>query len=72
MMGVPSEVFRQGRDVYWRYDWEDVAFRWEHGSRKTFQKFQGEDEFEAHSDSTLDREAQLGGVEITKEAYEQF
>ena len=71
-MGVNSERFRQGRDVYFRYDWEDVAFRWEHAIRKTFRKFSGKPEKKVERGSKFALEAQLGGEEITKEEYENF
>ena len=72
-MGVPSERFREGRDVYYRYEWENVAFRWEHESGKTFRKFSGKPEVEIdRRSSKLDAEAQLGGEEITKAEYERF
>ncbi len=70
--GVGLAAFRQGRNVYYRYDWENVAFRWNHISHKTFGKFRGKSEFEVQRGSELDFEARLYGVEITKEEYENF
>ncbi len=63
------EVFRQGRDVYIDYPFEDVMFRWEHQTGKVFGKFYGQPEREIERSSRLFHEAISAGQEISAHQY---
>jgi len=65
------EVFREGRDVYIDYPFEDVMFRWEHKTGKVFRKFYGQAEGEIPYSSNLFHEAISAGQQITAEQYTQ-
>ena len=71
--GVPSEAFRQGRDVYIIYSFEDVAFRWENASGRVFRRFKGTGrESETVQSNRLFTEAQVGGRLATQEEYDRY
>jgi hypothetical protein len=63
------DVFREGRDVYIDYPFEDVMFRWECQTRRVFRKFYGQDEVEIDRTSRLFHEAISTGRQITAEQY---
>ena len=65
------DVFREGRDVYIDYPFEDVMFRWQCQTSKVFRKFYGEAEVEIDPTSKLFHEAISTGQLITAEQYAQ-
>ena len=68
-MAIPLEYFRY-RDVFIDYPFEDVLFRYEHGSRRFFRKFYGEsNEKEVPHDNRLLNEAISSGDEIDATNY---
>jgi hypothetical protein len=69
MMGISKEQFR-GRDIFIDYDFEDVMFRYEAGTRRFFRKFYGDPkEDEVPYDNRLLNDAMLGGDEIDAKTY---
>ncbi len=70
-MAVPLEAFREGRDVYIDYPFEDAMFRYEHQTCRVFRKFYGEAEVEIDRTSNLFHEAISAGQQITAEQYGQ-
>jgi hypothetical protein len=68
-MPIQNEVFRQGRDVYIDYPFEQVMLHWLHESHKVFRKFYGQEEEEISENSRLFADAELDGDEITAEQY---
>ena len=65
------DIFRQGRDVYIDYRFEEAMFRWEHRTRKVFRKFYGEAEVEIDRTSRLFHEAISAGEQISAEQYRE-
>lgn len=58
------------QDYYVLYDFEDVAFRWDHQAGKAFRLFIGDaSEKEVPQDNRLLNDALRYGVEITAEQY---
>ena len=71
--GVPSDAFREGRDVYIIYSFEDVAFRWEHASGRVFRRFKSEGrESETVHSNRLYMDARMGGRLASREEYERY
>lgn len=71
--GVPSDAFREGRDVYLIYSFEYVAFRWEYMSGRVFRRFKGTGrESETIHSNRLFTDAQIGGRLATAEEYEHY
>lgn len=70
-MAVRLESFREGRDVYIDYPFEDVMFRYVWRTGQVFRKFHGEPEVEIDAASNLFHEAISAGREITAEQYER-
>lgn len=71
--GVPSDAFREGRDVYIIYSFEDVAFHWRHASGRVFRRFKGTGrESETVHSNRLFTDAQMGGRLATREEYENY
>lgn len=71
-MGVTSEQFSKGEDVFIYFDFEEVMFRWVSKDGTVYRKFKNEPEEEVPHTNELFMQARMGGVEITKEAYEAF
>ncbi|STQ91107.1 hypothetical protein [Iodobacter fluviatilis] len=71
-MGIEKGVTFTIRDVYIDYEYEEVMFRWDHVSQKTYVKFYGESEKHTPVDhkNRLFNDALLSGNEISKEQYE--
>jgi hypothetical protein len=68
-VSVANERFRQG-DVFIVYDFEDVMFRYDAGSRRFFRKFYGESqESEVPHDNRLLNDAIRFGVETEAASY---
>ena len=68
-MSVANERFRQG-DVFIDYDFEDVLFRYDAGSRRFFRKFYGESkESEVPHDNRLLNDAIRFGNETEAMSY---
>ncbi len=70
-MAIPLEAFREGRDVYIDYPFEDAMFRYEYQTHRVFRKFYGEPEVEIDRTSNLFHEAISAGQQITTEQYAQ-
>jgi hypothetical protein len=71
--GVPSTAFRQGRDVYILYSFEEVAFHWEHASGRVFRRFKGTGrESETVHSNRLFADAQMAGRLATREEYARY
>lgn len=71
--GVPQAAFREGRDVYIIYSFEDVAFHWEHGTGIVCRRFREEGR-KSTTDHTnrLFNDAQMGGRRATRDEYEHY
>lgn len=71
--GVPSDAFREERDVYLIYSFEDVAFHWEHVSGRVFRRFRGtgRESVTVHS-NRLYMDARMGGRLATREEYDNY
>lgn len=72
IMPIPSARFTTGEDVYFKYDFEDSAFRYEGSTGDLFTKFRGERERAVETSTTLATDARLGGELITEEEYKLF
>ncbi|RYY37673.1 MAG: hypothetical protein EOP59_13660 [Sphingomonadales bacterium] len=71
--GVPQAAFREERDVYMIYSFEDVAFRWEQATGRVFRRFRGTGrESETDRMNRLFGDAQMGGRLATKEEYDAW
>lgn len=71
--GVPSAAFRQGRDVYIIYSFEDVAFHWEHPSGRVRRRFKDAGrQSETRHFNRLYMDARMGGRLATKEQYDRY
>jgi hypothetical protein len=70
-MAVQLESFREGRDVYIDYPFEDAMFRYVWRTGQVFRKFHGEAEAEIAAASNLFHEAISAGREITAEQYKR-
>ena len=69
-MGMGKEQFRD-RDIFIDYDFEDVMFRYEPGSRRFFRKFYGESkEDEVPYDNRLLNDAMQFGDETDAKTYQ--
>ena len=70
-MGIPKEQIRD-RDIFIDYDFEEVMFRYEHGTRKFFCRFYGKTtEFEVPFDDRLLNDAMRFGEETDETTYEK-
>ena len=68
-MSVANEKFQQG-DVFIDYDFEDVMFRYDFGSRRFFRRFYGDShESEVPHDNRLLNDAIRFGNETEAVAY---
>lgn len=68
-MGIVSSRFTEG-DVYVDYAFEEVLFRWEAASRRTFRKFYGQTaEQEVAFSNNLFAEALQYGEEVDRATY---
>ncbi|USQ96154.1 hypothetical protein [Caulobacter sp. RL271] len=71
--GVPSDAFREGRDVYIIYSWEDVAFHWVQASGRVLRRFKGtRRESETDHSNRLFMDAKMGGRLATREEYDHY
>ena len=71
--GVPQAAFREERDVYMIYSFEDVAFRWEQATGPRLPPLQGNrTESETDRMNRLFGDAQMGGRLATKEEYDAW
>lgn len=71
--GVPQAAFRQGRDVYIIYSFEEVAFHWEHATRRVRRRFREQRAQSAvETSNRLFTDAQLYGRLATKAEYEAY
>ena len=71
--GVPSDAFRDGRDVYLIYSFEDVAFHWGHVSERIFRRFRDAGrESETVYSNRLYMDAGIGGRLATREEYDNY
>ena len=69
-MGISKGQFRD-RDIFIDYDFEDVMFRFEHGTRRFFRKFYGKpEEDEVPHDNRLLNDAMLFGDETDATTYQ--
>jgi hypothetical protein len=71
-MGIDKGREFSLRDIYVRYDFEDVAFRWDHRKAEIYVRFDGEAESPGPvpHDNRLFNDALRFGREITREEYE--
>jgi hypothetical protein len=71
--GVPLAAFRQGRDVYIIYSFEEVAFHWEHDTRRVWRRFLQEGRQSAtESSNRLFTDAQLYGRLASRLEYDEY
>jgi hypothetical protein len=67
-----GELFARD-DIYIDYPFEEVMFRWDHGAKKVYRRFYGEEECPdsvAH-DNRLFNDAIQFGDQITRKQYER-
>lgn len=67
-----GDIFAK-RDVFVDYPFEEIMYRWDHKTKKTYRKFYGEaeDPDPVPHDNGLYNEALLSGDEIPDVAYRQ-
>jgi hypothetical protein len=72
-MGIKDLSAFASRDVFVDYDFEEVAYRWDHRSKIVFVKFYGAEESArpVPSDNRLYNDAILYGCEISQDEYEK-
>lgn len=72
-MGITKGPIFSERDVFVRYDFESVMFRWDHVKGLIYRRFYGELEHPepVPHDNRLFNEALLHGEEISREEYER-